>query len=144
MKHKLFNLQSLMAVALCVIMSVALASCGNDDDEPEGDNLAKMVVGTWAQDGDDDIVVLESNGKGTCYGSEEDYRSGEIMCTLTWSINGEWFTMTDSWNDTNTCRVISASKNKIVWKDYQDDPKYADDEDAFGDYRVWTWERYTK
>ena len=144
MKHKLFNLQSLLAVALCVIMSVALASCGSYDEEPEGENLAKMVVGTWAQDGDDDILVLESNGKGSFYGSEEDYLTQGYKSECTWEVNGEWFSLVVE-GDKFSCRVISASKNKIVWKDYsEDNPKYADGEDAFGYYRVWTWERYTK
>ena len=38
MKHKLLHLQSLLAVALCVIMSVTFSGCGDDDDEPEKDS----------------------------------------------------------------------------------------------------------
>ncbi|MBD5242314.1 MAG: hypothetical protein HDS59_09600 [Barnesiella sp.] len=35
MKHKLLHLQSLVTVALCVIMAMAFTSCSDDDDEPE-------------------------------------------------------------------------------------------------------------
>lgn len=42
MKHKLLHLQSLVAVALCVIMATAFTSCSDDDDEPAAD-----IVGTW-------------------------------------------------------------------------------------------------
>lgn len=43
MKHKLLRLQSLVAVAMCVVMAIAFTSCGDDDDEePTTD-----IVGTW-------------------------------------------------------------------------------------------------
>ncbi len=40
MKHKLLHLQSLVAVALCFILSMAFVSCSDDDDESSSDNLA--------------------------------------------------------------------------------------------------------
>lgn len=40
MLHKLKHLQSLVAVALCVIMAFAFASCSDDDDEPDSNSLA--------------------------------------------------------------------------------------------------------
>ena len=62
MKNYLKHLQSLVAVALCVIMAVSLSNCSKDDDEPAKDNLSSIIVGVWAQDGDDDIMVINSNG----------------------------------------------------------------------------------
>ena len=44
MKHKKLHLQSLVAVALCLIFSLAFVGCGDDNDEPED---GKSIVGTW-------------------------------------------------------------------------------------------------
>lgn len=43
MKHKLLHLQSLVAVALCVIMAMAFTSCSDDDDEPEKPKVEKRM-----------------------------------------------------------------------------------------------------
>ena len=53
MKHKFLHLQSLVAVALCVIMAMAFTSCSDDDDEPAGNS----VVGTWR------LSLKESDGE---------------------------------------------------------------------------------
>lgn len=45
------------------IVGMTFVSCSNDDDdEPVGNNLEKVVVGTWAQDGDNDILTINANG----------------------------------------------------------------------------------
>lgn len=149
MKQKLLHLQSLVAVALCVIMSMALVSC-SDDDEPDGDNLAKIVVGTWAQDGDNDIFTIKADGTGEYYDRPEDYYAKHDGDKLTWKYSDGWFTLFigeieegEASIDDFKMRVKSASKDKIVWKNYA--PVYGsrayDDTDAFGDYDLWTWER---
>lgn len=45
MKHKLFSIQSLLAVLLCVLMSATLTACGDDDDdEPQfSENLVGSI-----------------------------------------------------------------------------------------------------
>lgn len=50
MKHKKLHLQSLVAVALCLIFSLAFVGCGDDNDEPED---GKLIVGTWVGSIDD-------------------------------------------------------------------------------------------
>lgn len=86
MKHKLLHLQSLVAVALCVIMAMAFTSCSDDDDEPEkpkvekrmkslGEtsfvyNDGKITQTLWDGSVDDKIVYTESTikiGKETFY-----------------------------------------------------------------------------
>lgn len=44
MKQKIKYLQSLIAVALCVILSLAFTSCSDDDDD---DSVKNPIVGTW-------------------------------------------------------------------------------------------------
>lgn len=53
MKYKLLRLQSVVAVALCVLMAISLVSCGDDDDEPDNGS----IVGTWL------LTLPESNGE---------------------------------------------------------------------------------
>lgn len=53
MKYKLLRLQSVVAVALCVLMAISLVSCGDDDDEPDSGS----IVGTWL------LTLPESNGE---------------------------------------------------------------------------------
>lgn len=64
MKYALKHLQSLVAVALCVVMAMAFTSCSDDDDEPDNNTLAGT---TWTilsdvddSDGeaDDEVVGL--------------------------------------------------------------------------------------
>lgn len=79
MKHKFLHLQSLVAVALCVIMAMAFTSCSNDDDEPEKPkvekrmksldkitfvyNDGKIIQTLWNGSVDDEIVYTESTVK---------------------------------------------------------------------------------
>ncbi len=43
MKHKLFHLQSLFAVVMCVIMAIAFTNCSKDDSEPDAPKVAKRM-----------------------------------------------------------------------------------------------------
>lgn len=58
MKHKKLHLQSLVAVALCLIFSLAFVGCGDDNDEPED---GKLIVGTWVGTIDDVMDDVEVN-----------------------------------------------------------------------------------
>lgn len=146
MKHYMKYLQSLLAVALCVIMTFAMAGCSKDDDVPAEDNLSSIIVGVWAQDGDDDIMVFNANGTGMFYESPADYEKKDVSYNFTWSLKGEWLTINIDYGDGSydyqmKCRPEKiVSKNKIIWKDYDDENN--DFNDAFGYYRLWTWERY--
>lgn len=144
MKHNLKHLQTLVAVALCVIMAMAFTSCGDDDDEPEGDELTSTMVGVWAQDGDNDIFVVNSNGTGIVYTSPEHYEQKDGGKSLTWTYKNGWVKAIIDGVQEEEFRAISVSKNKIVWKRYDEDASDGDGYDAFGYYDLWTWERYTK
>lgn len=143
---KFFNLQSLLAVALCVIMSVSFAACSDDDDEPNGNDLIKIVVGTWAQDGDNDILTINANGTGVGYENPTDYQNNQVGYSFNWSYNDGWVTVTSGGETVEEMRAKSVSQNKIVWQRYDKEASDNDgyDKDAFGYYDLWTWERYTK
>ncbi len=151
MKHKLLHLQSLVAVALCVIMAMAFTSCSDDDDEPAGNDLAKIVVGTWAQDGDNDILTINANGTGVGYDNPTAYQNNQVGYSFNWSYNDGWVTVTSEGEEVEKMRAKSVSQNKIVWQRYaipseSYDPSEDDwdGHDAFGYFDLWTWERYTK
>lgn len=149
MKHNLKHLQSLVAVALCVIMAMAFTSCSDDDDEPASDELTSIIVGAWAQDGDNDIFVVNANGTGIGYENSTDYQNNKEGYKFNWSYKDGWVYVTiDFYGETQKeeMRAKSVSKNKIVWQRYDEEASDGDgyDKDAFGYYELWTWERYTK
>lgn len=147
MKHKLFHLQSLVAVALCVIMAMAFTSCSDDDDdEPAGDELTSIIVGDWAQDGDNDIFCVYANGTGVVYGSPELYEQKKDGASFTWTYKDGWVKAGIAGVQEEEMRAESVSKNKIVWRRYDKEAGSGEgyDKDAFGYYELWTWERYTK
>ena len=90
MKHNLKHLQSLVAVALCVIMAMAFTSCSDDDDEPASDELTSIIVGAWAQDGDNDIFVVNANGTGVGYENLTDYQNNLEGYKFNWSYKDGW------------------------------------------------------
>ncbi len=128
MKHKLLHLQSLIAVALCVIMSVTFSGCGDDDDEPEKDskNLEKILVGTWTAEGE--YLVLNSNGTGRYYVDYYSYaNNGKCDVITSWSCKGNTIYMVvDSELEGEvyslTLVAQSVSENQIVWLDEYNDP----------------------
>lgn len=147
MKLNLKHLQSLAAVALCVIMALAFPGCSDDDNnEPEGNDLATIVVGTWAQDGDNDILTINANGTGVGYDNPTAYQNNQVGYTFKWTYNNGWVTVTSSGEIVEEMRPMSFSQNKIVWQRYIKDSSDGDgyDKDAFGYYELWTWERYIK
>lgn len=150
MKYALKHLQSLVAVALCVVMAMAFTSCSDDDDEPESNDLAKVVVGTWAQDGDNDILTINANGTGVWYDSPSDYQNNQVAATFNWKYNDGWVTVTEDGYEVEKMRAKSVSQNKIVWQRYETDTDHSinpddyDGHDSFGYYDLWTWERYSK
>ena len=76
---------------LAVILSVNFAACSDDDEwNTESDNLQEIIVGAWAQDGDDDILVINADGTGIGYEDSQCYEQNEICYTFTWTRNNEW------------------------------------------------------
>ncbi|OKY86125.1 MAG: hypothetical protein BHV69_03505 [Bacteroidales bacterium 52_46] len=75
MKQGIKHLQSLIAVALCIIMSTALYSCSDDDDDEPNNNA---IVGEWIKRNGDDVDIyyqFSADGKGRyiCLSDEPGY-----------------------------------------------------------------------
>lgn len=78
---------SLFAAILCV----NFAACSDDNEEStESDNLQEIVVGAWAQDGDNDIFLVNADGTGIGYENSEDYEQNVPGYTFTWTYKNEW------------------------------------------------------
>ena len=136
------TLRYISMAILTVVLCVNFAACSDDDEETtESDNLTEIIVGIWAQDGDDDILVIKADGTGVIYGDETLYEKGEGD-SFTWSYNNGWVYAGVAGIQEEELRPESVSSNKIVWRRYGDYDTGT--KDAFGWYDLWTWERYTK
>lgn len=146
MKHIESYMKSLVSVALCFIMAMAFASCSKDDDEPDSNDLGKIIVGTWAQDGDNDILTINANGTGVGYDNPTAYQNNQVGYSFNWSYKDGWVTVTSQGEEVESMRAKSVSQNKIVWQRYDKEATSGEgyEKDAFGYYELWTWERYTK
>lgn len=134
-------LRLLLVVGLCAVMAVAFTACSDDDFS----ELYPTIVGVWAQNGDDDIIVIEDGGDGIWYDSPSDYKNGADTESLKWSTDGSWLKIKFEDGDTFNSRAISVAKNKIVFRDYDEDPETSDlQKDEYGYYRIWTWARFIK
>lgn len=119
--------------------------------ESDKDILLNIVVGVWAQDGDNDIFIVNADGTGIVYGSPELYEQKKDGGAFTWSYKNGWIYAGVKGVQEEEMRVEYLSENKIVWRRYAipsdyDDPSEDewDGHDAFGYYEFWTWERYNK
>jgi hypothetical protein len=140
------DLKFIGKAVLAIILSVYFISCSDDDGEnPESNNLGELICGTWVQDGDDDIFVFNADGTGVGYENIEFYEQKEPCYAFTWTCNNEWVYLKIDFYGTlqeEELRPESISTNKMVWRRYMD--REIGDKDAFGWYRLWTWERYSK
>ena len=133
---------------LAVVMCVNFASCSSDDDSTEEDvtDLSKIIIGTWVQDGDDDIMVIKSDGTVTWYDNETDYKNKETSSIYHWKVNGEWLKFYYKDRLIEEMRPQEVKANIIIWKRYDIDD-YTDSDnhtDSYGAYNLWNWERYNK
>ena len=125
-----------------VILNVNFIACSDDDEKnAESDTLKEIIIGTWAQDGDDDILVIKADGTGIIYGDEKLYANGDGD-PFSWSYNNGWVYAGVVGIQEEELRAESVSTNKIVWRRYRD--RETNNKGAFGWYDFWTWERYTK
>ena len=129
---------------LAVLMCVNIAACSDDDENGSETvtDLSKAIVGTWVQDGDDDIMVIKSNGTVTWYENETDYKNNEVSDIYQWNVNGEWLKFYYEGELVGEMRPQEVKADIIVWKEYDD--WESDYSDSYGNYNLWTWERYTK
>lgn len=128
MKNALRHLQSLVAVALCVVMAIAFTSCSDDDDEPDN----KSIAGTWI------LSEQESNGgywycqynfnsNGTFEGKDWSSKSQEptnYEFTGKWTISGDLLTLDfdvepDEEDDIRTFRFTISGNNLTIY-DYSE------------------------
>ena len=111
---------------LAVVMCVNFAACSDDDEEKvASDNLNKIIIGAWAQDGDDDIFVVNADGTGIGYEDEDEelYEQNEQCYTFVWAQKNEWIELDIDFYGTlqeEELRPESVSANKIVWRRYRD------------------------
>lgn len=125
MKHKLLHLQSLVAVALCVIMAMAFTSCGDDDDD---EPAANSIVGTWR------LSVMDSDGE--AWFCQYNFKSDGSLEVKDWSSeSGEpatyeargTYTIVDSYikikieNEGEETYRFSLEGNKLIIYDYEED-----------------------
>lgn len=137
MKHLKFLFLGLLAVCF----SSTFTSCKDKDDEPSADNLTSIIVGVWAQDGDNDIFVVNKNGTGAGYESPEDYYNNNSYGSFTWELRNDYVYVDFGYNGTiqkAKLKAVNVSKNEVVWHRYETDS----DGNFSNKYDVWTWTRY--
>lgn len=97
MKQKIKYLQSLIAVALCVILSLAFTSCSDDDDD---DSVKNPIVGTWR------LSMQEPGESNEFYYCQYNFKSDGTFEVKDWSSstkepssykgNGSWTTVDET------------------------------------------------
>ena len=143
------TLIKLLAISMIAMLNFSLLSCSDDDEESASKELTSVMLGAWAQDGDDDIFVLQANGTGNHYTCPEWYELGENPNPLTWSSSDGLFVLSlggEYEGQVEYMRAESVSDKKIVWRRYEDpyDSEITYYEDEYGTYCLWTWERLKK
>lgn len=127
MKHKLLHLQSLVTVALCVILSLTFNSCSDDDDEPKSDS----IVGTWR------LTIRDSDGyESSLWYCQYHFKSDGTLEVKDWysdskepssyeakgtySISNQFITIKidDEWTE---IYEFNLSDNKLIIYDYEDE-----------------------
>ncbi len=124
MKHKILHLQVLVAVALCVIMSMALISCSNDDDEP----VDNSIVGTWRltlKESDDEFWYCQYHFKSDGTLEVKDWSSqskepSSYEAKGTYKISTSFITIKIDGEIEETYRFVLEG-NKLIIYDYEDD-----------------------
>ncbi|MBD5229461.1 MAG: hypothetical protein HDS69_05425 [Bacteroidales bacterium] len=128
MKHKLLHLQSLVAVALCVIMAMAFTSCSDDDDEPVGNN----IVGTWRlslKEDDGGFWYCQYNFKSNGTLEVKDWSSEQkepssYEAKGTYTVSDSFITLKIDDEEEGTYEEtyrFSIEGNKLIIFDYEDD-----------------------
>lgn len=141
-KRQMKTLRLIGTALLAVVMCVNFAACSDDNEGNASDNLQEIIVGVWAQDGDNDIFVLNADGTGIVYGDETLYKNDEDGDSFTWTYSNGWVYGGVPGIQEEELRAESVSTNKIVWRRYRDYDTGS--KDVFGWYDYWIWERYTK
>ena len=135
----------LIGIALfAVLMCVNFTACSSDEGAPTEKpiDLSKIIIGTWMQDSDDDILVVNSNQTLGRYRNETDYKNNEEPDIFQWEIKNEWFILYYEGESVGEMCTKEIKDNMIVWKVYSE---YENDySDNYGNYSLWIWERYAR
>lgn len=124
MKQKLKHLQSLVAVALCVIMAMTFTSCGDDDDAPDNNS----IVGTWLLSQKDSYgywycqYTFSANGT---FGVRDWSSDSEEIPTTDeaygkYSINGDILTLKFNDDDETESYRFELKGNQLIIYDYEE------------------------
>ena len=128
MKNKLFYLQSLVTVALCVIFSLSFVSCSDDDDD-SGNNA---IVGTWrltTEYGDDWFWYSQYHFKSNGTFEYKDWSSNEKEPPYhddkgTYTLSESFITIVFDEVESETYRYVIDGKKLTIF-DYEDEgPNY--------------------
>ena len=123
MKQKMKHLQTLVAVAMCVIFAMSFTSCSKDDDEPEKPKVEKRMMSI-----DDDSFVY-SNGKIT-----QVLWRGDVDANITYSESS--ITIKGGVNYSGIYHL----SNGLVTKYVESDGWYQ--EFTYEDGRLKNWKKY--
>ena len=128
-----------------LIAFTAFSACNNENNsieiEENNNDLSKILIGTWVQDGDDDVIVIKADGHVEWYENENDYKNQKIHDRYQWKLKNEWLYIYDQYENIEEMRPKEVHKNISARKDYHGNK---DEYDSYGYYSLWTWERYTK
>lgn len=146
------DLRFVAVLILCMSAWIPFTACSDDDGNSavDGDELLSIIVGAWAQDGDNDIFVVNADGTGMVYDTPQLYEEKRDGASFSWTYSDGWVKAGIAGVQEEELRVVTCSQNTIVWKRYESSPSSSDiqagyyEKDAFGYYELWTWERYTK
>lgn len=97
---KMYSKVVLTALLLCIPFSF-LQSC-SDDDEKQNEFEKIITWGAWAQDGDNDIIIFNSDGTWYAYDSPEEFgdkEAGGFAGTWSYSNNTLTFKQLYRWDD---------------------------------------------
>lgn len=127
MKQKIYHLQSLFAVTLCLIMSLSFVSCGDDENEPN-EPLINSLVGKWVNTEsypgyEDEYFQYEFKSDGSYYYKIWDAASKEPdYCedSGTWKVSGDKLTLYSKEYDPMTYRFTLDGKKLSIY-DWSDD-----------------------
>ncbi len=135
-------------VLITILISVNFVSCSSDDEEKDVTDLKKIIIGTWVQDGDDDIMVIKPDGTVTWYDDEFDYKNKETSGVYQWKVvTNTWLKFYDKGELTEKMRPQEVKVDMIIWKRYNINGHLGSEYDIYdnyGSYNLWTWERYNK
>lgn len=140
----------LMALLLCIPFSF-LSSCSDDDGDEKLSEFEKILTrGAWAQNGDDDIFIFNSDGTWYTYNCPEEFENkDEKAWGGTWLYNNNILTIRELYYYDGDEKVPLSSEDAANWTEMFSVTTYSSDffsctqtypEEDKG--RVWNFTQY--